>query len=78
MNSNEASFNYIIAGAGCAGLSLLYRLLKEPLLNSMKILVIDKETKIQNDRTWCFWENQPGLFEPIVYHQWKKLEFHDT
>ena len=76
MSSNEVSYDYIIAGSGCAGLSLLYRMLKEPTLSSKKILVIDKEAKVQNDRTWCFWENEPGLFESIVHHQWKKLVFH--
>lgn len=76
MKANKVHFDYIIAGSGCAGLSLLYRLLKEPTLSKKHILVIDKEPKTQNDRTWCFWENEPGLFEPIVYHRWKKLEFH--
>lgn len=76
MKAQEVDFDYIIAGSGCAGLSLLYRLLREPNLNQKRILVLDKSAKTQNDRTWCFWENAPGLFEPIVYHQWKKLDFH--
>ncbi len=76
MSSNEVSFDYIIAGSGCAGLSLLYRMLNEPTLSNKKILVIDIEAKVLNDRTWCFWENEPGLFEPIVHHQWEKLVFH--
>ncbi|MEM9981909.1 MAG: lycopene cyclase family protein, partial [Bacteroidota bacterium] len=68
-------YDYIIAGAGCAGLSLLYRMLKEPLLQNKRILVIDKVRKDQNDRTWCFWEKGAGLFEPIVHHQWRTLQF---
>ncbi len=76
MSSKEVSFDYIIAGSGCAGLSLLYRIIKEPTLSSKKVLVIDKEAKTHNDRTWCFWENEPGLFESIVHHQWQKLLFH--
>jgi lycopene beta-cyclase len=38
-------------------------------------LVVDKAPKDQNDHTWCFWENQPGLFEPVVHHQWQQVYF---
>jgi lycopene beta-cyclase len=68
-------YDYIIAGAGCAGLSLLMRMMDDPFFVSKKILVIDATTKNTNDRTWCFWETQPDIFEPIVHHQWKSLDF---
>lgn len=68
-------YDYIIAGSGCAGLSLLYRILKDPVLCKKQILVIDKAPKNTNDRTWCFWEKNAGLFESIVTHEWKTLEF---
>lgn len=41
-----------------------------------KILVVDKEEKKRNDRTWCFWETETGLFECIVHHRWNKVWFH--
>ena len=41
-----------------------------------KILIVDKEEKNKNDRTWCFWETEPGLFEPLVHRRWEKLWFH--
>ena len=68
-------YDYIIAGAGAAGLSLLYRILKDPKLKTKKILVLDQIQKVLNDRTWCFWEKEVGLFEEIVHHQWGTLEF---
>jgi len=68
-------YDYIIAGSGCAGLSLLYRMLKDPVLQQKQILVIDKSPKNKNDRTWCYWEKGSGLFESIVTHQWETLEF---
>ncbi|WP_299059945.1 lycopene cyclase family protein [uncultured Polaribacter sp.] len=71
-------YDYIIAGAGCAGLSLLYGLLSDEQLQHKKILLIDKDTKKSNDRTWCFWEKEAGIFESIVHYQWKKLEFLTT
>lgn len=75
MNKDKKKYDYIIAGSGCAGLSLLFRLLQEPKLKDKKILVLDKDQKNTNDRTWCFWEKDSGVFESIVAHQWKKLEF---
>ena len=68
-------YNYIITGAGCAGLSLLMRMLKHPFFDDKKILVIDQSKKITNDRTWCFWEKEPGIFEPIIHNQWKRVNF---
>jgi len=69
------SYDYILAGSGLAGLSLLYRMLKEESLQSKNILVIDSEQKSQNDRTWCFWEKEEGAFEHLVCHQWGTLQF---
>lgn len=69
-------YDYIIAGSGAAGLSLLYGLLSDSSLSKKNILVLDKEPKNKNDRTWCFWEKENGVFEEIVHHQWKQLIFH--
>ncbi len=44
--------------------------------NDKKILLVDREAKNKNDRTWCFWEKEPGMFEPVVYQKWKKVWFH--
>lgn len=40
-----------------------------------KILLIDKEPKIKNDRTWCFWEKENGFFDEIVYKKWDSISF---
>lgn len=69
------TYDYIIAGAGCAGLSLLFGLLQQPNLRYKSILVIDEESKTKNDRTWCFWQKEEGLFDAIVCHQWDNLAF---
>jgi len=74
MNNNE-KYDYIIAGCGCSGMSLLYRILRTPTLKSKKILVIDKIKKNNNDRTWCYWEKKNGIFDEIVIKKWKSLQF---
>lgn len=51
------------------------RMLRSGSFADKKILLIDKEPKIKNDRTWCFWETQPGFFEDIVYRKWDTISF---
>ena len=76
MTGNKKQFDYIIVGAGCAGLSLAMHMMKSSAFTQSQILIIDKAPKQVNDRTWCFWEQENGLFEPIVHHQWEELAFH--
>ena len=73
MLSNQ--YDYIFAGGGASALSLLVRMQKEGLLRDKKVLVIDKDQKVHNDRTWCFWEEKEGLFEPCVIKTWDKIRF---
>ena len=68
-------YDYIIAGSGCSGLSLLYKIYQTTELQDKSILVIDKDQKNKNDRTWCYWEQKLGPFESIVHSKWNKLEF---
>lgn len=69
-------YDYLITGAGCAGLSLVMHLVASGRFTDKRILLVDQDAKQQNDRTWCFWEQGKGLFEPIVHRQWKALDFH--
>jgi len=71
----QHKYDYIIAGAGCAGLSLLMRMLASPTLCHKKILLVDVEAKHKNDRTWCFWEDKNGFFEEIVFREWNSFLF---
>src|SRR6476469_6388561 len=72
-NSSTGTYDYIITGAGCAGLSLLMHLIESGQFTDKKMLLIDKDAKNSNDRTWCFWELDEGVFQPIVKKQWKQL-----
>jgi len=67
-------YDYIIAGAGAAGLTLAY-LLTGYEDRQKSILIIDKDSKSANDRTWCFWEKESNLFENLVFKSWKKASF---
>jgi len=67
-------FDVILAGGGAAGLSLAWHLVHEGPVD-YRILIVDREQKISNDRTWCFWSATPGPFDPIVANRWKSLLF---
>lgn len=67
-------FEYVVAGAGAAGLTMAYLLLDEEITKK-SILILDKDSKSHNDRTWCFWEKGDNLFEELVYKDWKKALF---
>lgn len=75
MQKKLKTYDYIIAGMGCAGLSLAYQLSQHLELSQKKILLIDRDKKNKNDRTWCFWESEKGIFEEIVCKKWSKLHF---
>jgi lycopene beta-cyclase len=75
-SSQDLFYDIIIAGAGCSGLSLLYSLLNSTELQNQKILVIDKSFEKSNDRTWCFWEQEAGVFESIVCKNWDQISIH--
>jgi lycopene beta-cyclase len=68
------TYDYIIAGGGAAGLSLAFYLSLSTLKNR-KILIIDKDKKNKNDRTWGFWSNNQTPYEEIVTLKFSKLDF---
>ena len=70
-------YDYISAGAGAAGLTLAYvSRIKQGLKKS--ILIIDREDKSKNDRTWCFWEKSDNLFEHLIFKSWPNATYAGT
>jgi lycopene beta-cyclase len=68
-------YDYIIAGGGLAGLSLAFYINQNSKLRNKQILIIDKQQKNENDRTWCFWSNEQTAFEEIVNNSWQDIHF---
>lgn len=71
----KTRYDYIICGAGCAGLSLAYYLSLSGQKN-LKVLILDKDSKSKNDRTWCFWQKGDSPFDGIVDVSWNQLQFY--
>lgn len=70
------TFDYIIAGGGCAGLSLAYSLINSPLKHK-SILIVDLEKNKSNDRTWCYWTSESSPFASVVFRNWSEIAFAD-
>jgi lycopene beta-cyclase len=65
-------YDFIIAGAGLAGLSLAQYLINSPL-RDRSILIADHDSKERNDRTWSYWSDQPTLFDDLACRTWDRL-----
>ncbi len=63
------------AGAGLAGLALAVEMAHRPFFQSKSILLVDRDSKQRNDRTWCFWATDDETVPPIIHHSWEKCRF---
>ena len=50
------NYDYIIIGAGASGLLLADAMGQDSFFATKNILLLDKDSKKINDRTWCYWE----------------------
>jgi len=71
----QTDFDYIIIGAGAAGLMLADAFGSDPYFKDKTVLLIDKDAKKTNDRTWCFWEKSAGDFDKIISKSWSQIQF---
>ncbi len=66
-------YDYAILGAGASGLLLAEALLEHPDLNGARVLILEKDNKVLNDRTWCFWEEGDGAFDQLLAWKWERI-----
>ena len=66
-------YDYIITGAGAAGLMLAYRLAKDSFFDQKSILILDSIERSGDDRTWSFWEVGEGEWDGLVSKSWDSV-----
>ena len=72
----KLDYDYIICGGGASGLSIASGLSQDSYFLNKKILIIDPEfPKKEDDRTWCFWENEKSQWDDLTFHKWEKVIF---
>jgi len=68
-------YDYIITGAGAAGLMLAYRLANDSFFDQKSILILDPIERITDDKTWSFWEDGEGEWDNLVSKSWNSVIF---
>ena len=71
-------YDYIICGGGASGLLLSNAFIKDEFFNDKKILIIERESKTLNDKTFGFWNDKESVLDDIVFKEWEFAEFKDS
>ena len=71
----QEKYDIIIAGTGLAGLTLAVQLAQRPFFRHQNILLIDRDAKEKNDRTWCFWATDEEPLPPVLFKTWDACRF---
>jgi len=66
-------FDYIILGAGCAGLSLAYELDINKKLKDKTLAIIETRDEYKRDKTWSFWKVADHNFDDCVIKSWNNF-----
>ena len=76
MNSSQIPhFDYIFTGTGLASLMTVYKMILSGKFSDKSILLLDKNSKKINDRTWCFWEKEEGVWNSVISKKWDSALF---
>ncbi len=77
MQNHHTKVDYLFAGAGASATLLLMCMEKQGLLKDKKILILDPDTKQNNDKTYCFWSDQNEQLtlqcQHLISHQWDEV-----
>ena len=72
MNDSLIKYDYILAGGGLSGLMMALELQKF-ISEDARVLIIDKNAKIQNDRTWSFWSVDRFWADNLAVKTWENI-----
>jgi lycopene beta-cyclase len=67
------NYDFIIIGAGCSGLSLLYEMNKSNVLKNKTCAVFDKRKNFSKDKIWSYWNIFEHSFSDCLLDQWDKV-----
>jgi len=71
-------YDYILAGGGCAGLSLVYHLLESSLKDSQLLIIDPNQGEIPN-KTWCYWSKEALSIHPqAARFSWNSFYLKDS
>jgi lycopene beta-cyclase len=68
-------YDYIFTGAGLSALMTVYKMVLSGKFENKRILLLDENAKVTNDRTWCFWAEKISIWEPSISKKWDSALF---
>lgn len=68
-------FDYIFSGSGLSALMTVCKMVQSGKFADKTILLLDENSKNNNDRTWCFWGNSEGIWNEITNKKWNLALF---
>jgi lycopene beta-cyclase len=68
-------FDYIFTGTGLSAMMTVYKMVLSEKFIGKTILLIDEDLKKTNDRTWCFWQKEPSIWESVISKKWDTALF---
>ena len=74
---DQTTYDFAIVGVGAAGLQLALKMIRDDYFNEKQILLLDKDDKVANDRTWCFWEKGETQWDQLATKTWAFGEFYN-
>lgn len=72
---DRKQYDYAIVGAGAAGLHLALKIAADPFFKDVNLLILEKDSKTSNDRTWSFWERGNSTWDHIAINTWSQGQF---
>lgn len=70
---NPRHYDIIICGAGASGLLTAYEMSRRPFFRDKQILIIERDAKDSDDRTWSYWEAGSGDWDELLHQTWQKI-----
>jgi lycopene beta-cyclase len=67
------NYDFVIIGAGCSGLSLLYEMNKSNILKNKTCAVFDKRKQFSKDKIWSYWNVFEHSFSDCLLNRWDKV-----
>lgn len=64
-------YDYVIIGNGLAGLQLALKMSEDDFFDAKSIALIDYSEKLENDKSWSFWELNNGQWDEIIHKSWR-------
>ena len=73
MTDQNLPYDYILAGGGLSGQMMALEL-RKILGEHQRVLIIDKDAKNQNDRTWSYWSTDRTFTTILARKVWDRIE----